>query len=354
MTAAGRHLYLDVLRVVAVCGVVSIHVFGGLMTNEARRGELGWWGALIFDAGNVWVVPMFVMVSGALLLSPRAHAEGPAAFYRRRLLRLGPAFIFWQLFYILVARMAISGQQLSVGGVIALFADGTTYTHLYFLWLIVGLYAVAPVLAPFLAQGGRSRAVVMAAVVMALTIATYTSASLLTWAGHPRSVVLTAFTQWVPYVGFFVAGIALHGVVLSGGRRAIAVIGSLAAIAAVVLEAGLAAPGSFLRALIPLGYPTLLTSIAVVCLFLAVQSLLSGVRTSNRVLAVVRALSDASFGVFLVHFVLMLLMRLLWPALAEAQSSSFLVAFFMLVVLLIASFAISLVARRIPYLRRLF
>src|SRR5690606_6813844 len=125
---------------VAVLGVVCIHVFGAIVTNPDRRGSAGWWVAVALDFGNVWVVPVFVMVSGALLLGGRAHANGVGAFYRTRLLRLGPAFVFWQLFYIFAIRWLVSGQEPTAGSVAALFLSGSTYTHLYFLWLIVGLY----------------------------------------------------------------------------------------------------------------------------------------------------------------------------------------------------------------------
>jgi surface polysaccharide O-acyltransferase-like enzyme len=351
--ATGRELYLDALRIAAVCGVVAIHVFAGLMTNPDVRGTARWWGAVVFDAGNVWVVPIFVMVSGALLLGDRAHAGGPAVFYRKRLLRLGPAFVFWQVFYIVVARAWISGQEISPGGVLTLIADGNTYTHLYFLWLIVGLYAIAPVIHPFLSQGTRRRALVMAGVIMSLTVLAYTTAAVISRFGEPRSVTLTAFTQWVPYVGFFVAGIALHGVVLRRGRAAaVGAIGALVLVA-IILEYALVPPGSVVRAILPLGYPTLLTSIAVVCIFLTAQHLLAGRQLTPAWARFVRTLSDAAFGVFLVHFVLMLLFRLI-PGVADAQRTTFWGAALVWFVVVVASFAISIVARRIPFVRRVF
>jgi surface polysaccharide O-acyltransferase-like enzyme len=294
------------------------------------------------------------MVSGALLLTVRAQAEGPGAFYRKRLLRLGPAFLFWQVFYILVARMWISGQQLSLGGVLALFADGSTYTHLYFLWLVVGLYAVAPVLYPFLAAGGRRRALATAGVLLFLTIAAYTAASVLTRLGQPRGITLTAFTQWLPYVGFFVAGAALNGLVLVRSRTIM--VGAIGAVtlAAIILEYGLTQPGSTLRALLPLGYPTLLTTIVVLALFLTVQSLMARAEPSRRATGILRELSDAAFGVFLIHFVVMLVIRLVFTGAAGAQSTSFAGTALIWLAVVVISFALTIAARRVPFVRRIF
>lgn len=350
----GRQPYLDVLRIAAVLGVVAIHAFGGILTNPGIRGGVNWWGAVVVDVGNVWVVPMFVCVSGALLLTARAQHRGPAVFYRTRLLRLGPAFIFWQIFYIVVARMWITGQELSLGGVVALFADGNTYTHLYFLWLIVGLYAIAPVLYPFLAAGGRRRALLTMTILLAVMVAAYTAAAVLTYFGQPRAITLTAFTQWLPYVGFFVAGVALNGLVLSRARVVwIAVIGAVAWLA-IIMEYGLTPPGSIVRAFLVLGYPTLLTAIVVLALFVVVQHVLREWRPSDRVARTLATLSDATFGVFLIHFVIMLLLREAFPWLIPLQSTSFPVTAAIWLVVVIVSFAITIPSRRVPVLRRIF
>src|SRR5690606_29586683 len=149
---------LDVTRVVAVLGVVAIHVFAELVSNAERRGSMGWWGAVIVDIGFVWVVPVFVMISGALILAPHQYREGTRSFYRRRLLRLAPAVVFWSMFYFLVIRVALTEAPVSRADIARFFLEGRPYTHLYFLWLIVGLYAVAPVLAAFLRDGGARRA----------------------------------------------------------------------------------------------------------------------------------------------------------------------------------------------------
>lgn len=349
-----RQAYLDVLRVAAVLGVVAIHVFGGIVVNSEIHGSADWWGGVIVDIGSVWVVPGFIMVSGALLLTPRAQDAGPGAFYRRRLLRLGPAFLFWQIFYIVVARIWITGQDLSLGGALALVADGNTYTHLYFLWLIVGLYAVAPVIYPFIAAGGRRRAIILAAVLLLLVIAAYTVAAVLTRFGAPRSISLTAFTQWLPYVGFFVAGVALNGIRLSRSRAVWAAVAGVAALVATLLEYGLTGPRSIVRAFLPLGYPTLLTAVLVIAIFLTVQQALGGWRPSARVDRALRTASDAAFGVFLVHFVVMLLLRLVFPEVIEPQRTSFLAALGVWAAVVVLSFGIATICRRVPVLRRLF
>jgi surface polysaccharide O-acyltransferase-like enzyme len=338
---------------VAVVGVVAIHVFAATVENDAIRGSGTWWVAVAVDIGFIWVVPAFVMVSGALLLTPRMQDAGPAEFYRKRLLRLGPAFVFWQVFYIVVVRMWMSGQDLSLRAVAGLIADGTPYTHLYFLWLIVGLYAIAPVLWPYLRDGYRGRAIILATCVILVTASVYSLSAILTATGTPRPIQLTAVTQWLPYAGYFVAGAAFAGIVVRGGRAALLALVSVALLSFAVWEYGIAPACPAVRALLPVTYTSIVTAGATIALFLVAQRVFAGVK-SARAVTVWRVLSDASFGVFLVHFVVLIALRMLLPGFAQAAASEIGSAVLLWACVVGLSFSISLLARRIPFVRRVF
>lgn len=345
---------LDILRVVAVAGVVAIHVFAAIVGNADVRGSATWWGAVAIDIGVIWVVPAFVMVSGALLLTPRAQDGGPSVFYRRRLLRLGPAFVFWQIFYLLVVRMWMSGEDLTLAQGVLLIAEGRTYTHLYFLWLIVGLYAIAPVLWPFLRDGGRPRALILAGCALVVTAAVYSIAAILSLSGQSVDVHLNALTQWLPYVGYFVAGCALAGVVLSTRWAVVAVLVSMGALAFAIWEYGIAPEFPLIRAVLPVGYTSLTTMAATIGIFLVVQRLFLNVRFTPSTTRLWATLSDASFGVFLVHFAIIILIRLIAPEAAAFAASSLWACALLWAVVVVTSFAIALVARRVPFVRRVF
>lgn len=188
--APGRRWSYDFLRIVVIVGVVGIHSLGAVIVGGADRSSKSWWLAVALDLGFIWAVPAFVMLSGALVLDPRQHVFGPAAFYRRRLVRLAPAFVFWQLFYLVVVRGAISGEGVAPAKSLELLLQGKAYTHLYFLWLIAGLYLVAPILAAFLHTGGARRSLKFVCVAPGGTVAVYASASVLTFAGQSTPILL--------------------------------------------------------------------------------------------------------------------------------------------------------------------
>ena len=107
-----RNYALDILRIVSIVGVVAIHSFGELAGDDDARSQPDWLPAAIIDIAFIWVVPVFVTISGALVLAPRAHAEGAKAFYRKRALRLLPALVVWHLVYIFIGNYLILGREL--------------------------------------------------------------------------------------------------------------------------------------------------------------------------------------------------------------------------------------------------
>lgn len=350
-SASGRRWPLDVMRIVAVVGVAAIHTFGAAVSDAGLRGSLRWWFAVAVDIGFIWVVPLFVMLSGALILAPRQYADGSAAFYRRRLLRLAPAFVFWQVFYIVAIRMWFSDADLGWGDILTAVLDGRTYTHLYFLWLIVGLYAVAPVLAAYLHAGGPRRATVFATVVIVATTLTWSSAALVTQSGQPRALVLMALTQWLPYVGYFLAGWALRDVVLRGAALAGTALGTLLVIAVLVWQYGTAPDHPLLNAILPVAYPGPLVAVAAVGVFLTGTGVLRTLRPDGAAARVLQRLSDAAFGVFLIHFAVLLVLRTL-PVFADHGGSPGLLSL-LWGSTVVLSFALVIVLRLVPGVRRL-
>ncbi|GLY99666.1 acyltransferase family protein [Actinoplanes sp. NBRC 103695] len=347
-----RRWELDALRVAAICGVVAIHVVGMMLGNNDLTGSRRWWAAVAIDLGLVWTVPVFVMISGALLLSPRAHAAGPVVFWRKRFARIVPALVVWHLVYLAGVRVWLKGEELTRGAVVAWLLDAKVYTALYFLWLIAGLYAVAPVIAAFLHSGGRRRTAATAAVTLVFTLVVFAASGLAALNGTPRPIALGALTMWLPYVGYFIAGRALHRVVLPAWGVVVAGVVAAALLAEVVWQYGHKPAYPVLQQVLPPGYLGAATALAAVCVVLVATGLGARLAPGPRLAALLRRLSDASFGVFLVHLLIFEVVRRLVPAVASADSLHVMVAAWAVVVS--ASFVVSLLAARIPYLRTVF
>lgn len=342
----------DVLRVLAILGVVAIHVFGLVFTVPELRGTPTWVLASVLDIGSNWCVPLFVMISGALLLGPAAHRDGPGTFLRKRAVRLLPAVVVWHLVYLLLVRKVILGADLEPSVVALNLIDGKVYTALYFLWLILGLYVVAPVLAAFLAGGGERRAQVAAVIGCLWGAANVVLPIVATQLGYPRARIDTAVTMWVPYVGLFLAGYAWRRPRTSGWRWLVALVVAIALLAFDVWSFNVAPDHAWLRALLPVHYVSLPTVGAAIGIFICAIDLAGRIDLPRRAVRVLAALGSATFGVFLVHLVLVALCRRWWPEFYADPAPVAKAELYAAVVVL--SFAISLVAARIPVVRRVF
>lgn len=147
-----RDYYIDYLRAAATCAVILWHSVSPVYYQFGPPAE---WipASILFGAAIRWSVVSFIMISGALLLG---KDEQPAVFYRKRLLRICIPLVTWVLVYGLIRLYYFKIYTYTgspkppvllflAGQFKALLFNELSY-HLYFISLILGLYAIAPFL----------------------------------------------------------------------------------------------------------------------------------------------------------------------------------------------------------------
>ena len=146
--------WMDMLRIAAILAVVVIHAISPA-TRASGTGwhSAWWWAADLLNSACLWCVPVFVMVSGALLLDPTRRIGG-GEFLKRRAMRIGVPLVFWIAIYLVFQRQ-FYGQDLSVGGTVKAVASGDPYLQLYFLFIVAGLTALTPVLRKLIEHSSR-------------------------------------------------------------------------------------------------------------------------------------------------------------------------------------------------------
>lgn len=129
---------IDAARVGACFMVVLLHAAS---LETFTLGAASWAGPY-YDAFSRSCVPIFLMISGALLLDKQ---DTLAVYVRKRLLRVLPALLFWSLFY--MAWNSWNGQ--SYGQPLQWLLHlvrGPVVDHLWYLYAIVGIYLFVPYL----------------------------------------------------------------------------------------------------------------------------------------------------------------------------------------------------------------
>lgn len=137
-------IWLDAARVVSILAVVFLHVAATVVTSR-DVGSPDWWYSNIYDSLVRWCVPVFIMISGALLLGTDKR-EPVAAFYRKRMLRIFVPLVVWTAVFLFWQgeRATFSLADLGLAAVVRRIASGKPHYHMWFLFMIVSLYLFTP------------------------------------------------------------------------------------------------------------------------------------------------------------------------------------------------------------------
>lgn len=142
-TKQGHVVYLDILRVVAILAVVPAHI---AVVHFANTDVF----STTWDISNIWnclcrwSVPVFVMISGALFLDPTREISFHK-LYSQNICRIGRVLIFWSIAYALLDFITgpfQGNKRILITHII------TGHFHLWFLYMLLGLYCIVPLLRP--------------------------------------------------------------------------------------------------------------------------------------------------------------------------------------------------------------
>ncbi len=145
---AGREPVYDVARLTAILCVVLIHALSPLVDGELTR--LGHAGAVVLTSRILrFSVPAFAMLTGALLWPrPFGGAKSWGAFFRRRLSAVLAPFLAWSVIYLAAGIPLELIKQPTWRQLWGMFLLGTTWYHLYFIPIIIGIYLLTPLAVP--------------------------------------------------------------------------------------------------------------------------------------------------------------------------------------------------------------
>lgn len=136
-------LYLDAIRAVACLSVVMLHSSMNFAMLEIDTADF--WLGNIFDSISRAAVPLFIMVSGALLLDEQYVFSREKL--RNHLIRYAVFFIFWSSAYACwfeVIIPIVKYKPIDAVTVLTNMVNG--YYHLWFIPMIMGLYMLTPLL----------------------------------------------------------------------------------------------------------------------------------------------------------------------------------------------------------------
>ena len=334
-----RIWYWDILRILAMVFLVIRH--SATATFEfVEMLSTNWWVSNMYGSLSAWMIPVFMMISGASFLSPERNVPIKKT-YQKNIARMLYAFGFWTLFYALYN--TFSGQDLHDDFITMIFQG---HFHLWFIPMIIGMYMITPLLRP-VAQNKKA--------LLAITIVTgftgviiptlqdlglFFDTSLLPGTNH--------FGFFSAYVCFYFMGILFHEITLS--KEARVVIYTLGIISTVVIFYG-----TYLLT-VKDGYHNedmqadnnLFTAVQGIAIFVGFKELFKNKKMKESTKKLVLDISGLTFGVYMVHVVLLALLDkygfspVTYPAIYMIPM--------LILFVLPTSFFISLAIKKIPFI----
>lgn len=135
-----REAYLDQLRVIAIISIICCHVTAGFIikNTDLMLHSKTFYAILLVNSGRFIGVPLFVMISGALLINKNYSLS---TFVKKRFNRVFVPFIFWAIIFILFSVFVLK-TDLTSDLIIKVFfgLKGSIGTILWFIWMLFIVY----------------------------------------------------------------------------------------------------------------------------------------------------------------------------------------------------------------------
>ena len=289
-------------------------------------------------------VPIFFLMSGYLLLSKE---EDLWTFFKKRAVKIIIPFFIWSIIYDAYAAHSFAETGVTLDAVLKMFIRilrGPRAAHLWFFYSLIGLYLFTPILRLFVAKAKNS------------DILYYIG---LWFIAMPIMFIVEEFTPLqngfelyyaVGYVGYFLLGLYLGRLETTPRLLWIAlglfVVGASFTFAVFYFDL---APQN--NELVFRSYPSLNIVVMAMAVFILLKA--AGERISPRLARFSAIVSQSSFGIYLVHSIILGWMVFAWESLgfATAAGPSLIVIPLVALVNFLFSWGVTFVMRKIPILR---
>ena len=138
---------VPVIRTIAIVSVIVIHATNEEIITQMNQMEFYRW--LTVDVyqsiARVAGIPLFVMLSGFLLLQPEKYNEPVSFFLKKRWNRLAIPVIFFAIVYF-IYDFTVKNEPITSRYVVQSLLSGGPYFHFWFIYMIIGLYLLTPLI----------------------------------------------------------------------------------------------------------------------------------------------------------------------------------------------------------------
>lgn len=301
-----RKYWLDIARIAAIFFVILLHMSAWTIYSHPSATR-SWMICVGYNSLSRLCVPLLIMVSGALWLDPKKDVTPRYLF--RHILRLLVALIVWNLIYALfytarnyfaTGELVFDPQTLSGG---RFFSTGNY--HLLFLYALVGLYLVIPLLRKIVTS---KRTMEYMLILSFLVSSVYPLLSQNQWiSAHIMPFLTSASPSFVAgFIGYFVLGYYLANVKLPKWLEYVLYTAGICGLAGTITGVTIQSSRAGMLSENFFSYTMLNIACCAAAGYYLIRRVAEGAKVSSSVGKALRLISRCCFGAYLCHDLIIL------------------------------------------------
>jgi surface polysaccharide O-acyltransferase-like enzyme len=203
------------LRIAATFGVIILHVAASKWYDTSVR-SLSWQTMNFYDSLVRWTVPIFVMISGVFHLRPiktDTTFKEEMKVICKKILRICCAIIFWSIAYNFInmlGKYIINKEPFTVFSIMKIFGIivlGPAWYHLWFLYMLIGLYLLTPIFRCFIKSCKREHIEYFLLLFFVVgTCIPFINSSLNKLSIFKARIIYLPVAELSGYIGYYIAG----------------------------------------------------------------------------------------------------------------------------------------------------
>lgn len=338
------HIYYpDLLRILASLAVIAIHITADTVTNMSFFKTPTWWISITVNSFSRWCVPIFFMISGIFLINVN-KSSNIKEFLKKRLNKILLPFFIWSSIYIFYLNRH-NLTIVSIKMVLLGFLEGHSASHLWFLYKLLGLYLIAPVIAYFIHNTNKKY-------IDYYLLLCLVNSFLSPYIEKLFNINLNLYIPLTDiYIFYFISGYYLHNNLFNIKKLYLLYITGICCAIFTIVATFISSSHMHSFDAYYIGYnsPTVLITSIAMFLFIKNSSINKFISKPN-IVPIISKLSEASFGVYLIHIMILYTLKDILIGFYHIK-----VIYFVLLAIptvFILSYMSILIIRKIPILRK--
>ncbi|NDV78441.1 acyltransferase [Dysgonomonas sp. 511] len=346
-----RILFADLLRVGTIFAIMVFHITTNRWLVAFDENPTEWHVINIFVAGLRWCVPVFFMLSGMIFLDPEYKITTKKLF-SKTIPRILCALIFWSIIYRTLSPLTaafLDIKPLDISDFNRIYSEiflGTPWHHLWFMYPLLAMYALTPLLRVFTANAKKEHYIYFLILYLIF-------GSLIPFINARLGITISfAIPELFSYTGYFIAGYFFYKFDLTKTEKNIvyilgvlSLVGTYAISTLSAMDSGMPATQFFDRTA-----PNIIFSAFFV--FLLVKNVVNGSRKilkyqNNKYITL---LANCGLGIYLVHDFFNIILNIL--NINTSTIPAILAVPLLSLIVYLASLGVVLIIRKIPVLNK--